>query len=488
MGPVGVGFPTEVFGAMRDVDPDRGDEIDGEALDTARLPIPTVNGRAAIGAGPFAREIWSDVREAFRAAHGAAVADLWLAQVQPLSFSKGVFAIGVPNEVVLEVLEKKYRPSIESIFHDLTGSAVRVLLKVETTVPVVARDHGVGDSGDDEDSTIPLVVRPENRLAHAALTRQLNDPSSGNPLFLYGPPGSGKSLLLRHHLAAYAERFGGQRATVTVHAEAFSNGLVRALKENDLPAFRGRMLAADVFVLEEAHRLRGKPRTQREFLSILRYHVERNRPVILTSRHPPNAIFLLDEALRSYFLSGILARVAEYPDPSRVAILAEITKRHRRPAPLSTIERIVARIPGSFDRQVRFLERVAAFAALAESEPTLAFLAEKFPELAGQGGVELDIKVLIELAAREFGTTAEDIASNRKVRTAVLARHVVVYVATLVFNMKANRVMRHLGGLSPSTTAYARKRVEEMRRDDSVFDSRIRQLLDRLARGQKLLF
>lgn len=474
---------------MREVDPDRADEIGDESVDAPALAFAQNGAKLGAGASLFAREIWGDVKEAFRAAHGVAVADLWLAQVQPLSFTKGVFAVGVPNEVVLEVLEKKYRPSIESIFHDLTGSAVRVLFRVESTVPVVARELPTFARGDEDlDATIPLVVRPENRLAHAALTRQLNDPRSGNPLFLYGPQGCGKSLLLRHHLAAYAERCGGQRATVTVHAEAFSNALVRALKENDLPAFRGRMLAADVFVLEEAHRLRGKPRTQREFLSILRYHVERNRPVILTSRHPPNGIFLLDEALRSYFLSGILARVAEYPDPSRVAILAEITKRHRRSVPLETVERIVARVPGSFDRQVRFLERVAAFAALADREPTLAFLAEKFPELSGQGGVELDIKVLIDLAAREFGTTAEDIASNRKVRTAVLARHVVVYVATLVFNMKANRVMRHLGGLSPSTTAYARKRVEEMRRDDPLFDSRIRQLLDRLARGQKLLF
>lgn len=477
---------------MLEVDPDRRDETDSstDVADSTSQVIPVnAAARSAAGAGLFARELWGDVREAFTAAHGAPVADLWLAQIQPLSFTKGVFALGVPNEVVLEVLEKKYRPSIESIFHDLTGSGVRVLLRVESAVPLVARDlHAATNGDEDHDASIPLVVRPENRLAHASLARQLNDPSSGNPLFLYGPQGSGKSLLVRHHLAAYAERFGGQRATVTVHAEAFSNGLVRAIKENDLSAFRGRMLAADVFVLEEAHRLRGKPRTQREFLSILRYHVERNRPVILTSRHPANAIFLLDEALRSYFLSGILARIVEYPDVSRIAILEEITKRHRRPVPLETIERVVARIPGAFDRQVRFLERVAAFAALANAEPTLAFLAEKFPELAGQGGIELDIKVLIELAAREFGSTAEDIASNRKLRSAVLARHVVVYVATLVFNMKANRVMRHLGGLSPSTTAYARKRVEEMRKDDPLFDSRIRQLLDRLARGQKLLF
>ncbi len=449
--------------------------IGASAADTAR-------------ASPFARELWTSVRDAFRATNGPAIADLWLSQVQPIAFTKGVFTIAVPNDLVRDWLESKYRQQIESIFQDLTGSPVRVLFRHEAMLPVTARDMQAERGQSDENRAAPFVVRPENRLAHAALLRQLADPSTGNPLFIYGPSGVGKTVLVRHHLERYAEQLGGPRATVSVNAEAFSQDLVAALKDNELSAFRGRMLAADVFVLEEAHRLRGKPRTQREFLSILRYHVERGRPVILTSRHPPNGIFLLDEALRSYFLSGILVRIPEYPDPSRVAILAELSKRHARPMPIETIERVVARVPGSFDRQVRFLDKVAAFAALSNSDATLEFLSARFPELSGQPGIELDIKSLIELTAREFGTSAEEVASNCKVRTAVLARHVVVYVATLVFNMKANRVMRHLGGLSPSTTAYARRRVEEMRRKDPMFDSRIHQLLDRLQRGQKLLF
>lgn len=454
-------------------------------------------------ASALARDLWSRVGEQMRHRFGPAAVELWLKQALPLGLSRGIYTLAVPNEVVRDWLDHKYRIEIERIIHELTGSPVRVLLRVESLLPTVssepdaaplarARDDRAPDRSDDNgagEQPLPLlVVRAENKLASAALQRILTQPATGNPLFVYGPPGCGKTALVRHHLERHAREFGGLRTTLSVTAEAFSQALVRAIKDNALPAFRGRMLACDAFVLEEAHRLRGKPRTQREFLSILRYHIERGRPVILTSRHPPNAIFLLDEALRSYFLSGILLRIADYALPTRLAILEAHAQKFQHAVPLETMERIAQRVPGSFDRQLRFLEKTAAWGGLAGRAPTIEFLAEKFPELAGDGAHDVDIGAVIELVGKEFGVAPADITSNRKVRTAVLARHVVVYIATVVFNMKSRRVMRHLGGLSPSTTAYARRRVEQQRKDDVVFDARVRTLLERLDRGQKLLF
>ncbi len=448
-----------------------------------------------------ARDLWHEVEQQFRSDRGAPATDLWLSQTRPLEFSRGLFVLGVPNAVVREWLDHRYRDDLERIFQRLTGSSVRVLLRVDPTLSVksalegapagVARDaraSGPAVTAFAAADEPEFVVRPENKLAFAAVQRVLQKPESGNPLFLYGAAGVGKSLLVRQAVRRVEGELLATRTTLSVTAEAFSKSLVRAIRENDLPAFRGRMLAADVFVLEEAHRLRGRPRTQKEFLSILRYHIERNRPVVLTSRHPPNAIFMLDEAVRSYFLSGQLLRVADYSIPSRIAILEETSKRFAHPVPLATIERLAERVTGTFDRQVRYLEKIAAFASLLKQPATLDVLAERFPELAGIGEFDVDMGAVIERVAKEFGTTKEDIASNRKLRTVVLARHVVVYIATEIFNLKARRVMRHLGGLSPSTTAYARKNVERRRKEDPLFDARVRQLLDDIKTGQRMLF
>jgi len=432
----------------------------------------------------LARDLWQEVREAFRAARGAAVADLWLQQTWPVDFAKGVFTLAVPNAVVGEWMDHQYRDALESIFRDLTGSAVKVRLRVEESLPAVTNEVPSAPV----ETPSPFVIRPENKLASAAVQRLLREPASGNPLFLHGPAGVGKSSLIHHHLQKFAADQLTARSTLTVHAESFSQGLVKAIKEGTVAEFRGRMLAADAFVLEEAHRLRSKPRTQKEFLTVLRYHIERRRPVILTSRHTPNAIFLLDEVLRSYFLSGIVVRITDYAQPSRVAILEAHAKRFHRAVPQETVERIVQRVQGTFDRQVRFLEKVAAFAALESKPATIEVLSDRFPELQGTGQRDIDLRSLIDRVSLEFGTTAEDIASNRKVRSAVLGRHVVIYLATVVFNLRARRVVRHLGGLSPSTPAYARRKVEQRRREDPIFDAQVRKILEELEGGQQLLF
>ncbi|MBK6941130.1 MAG: hypothetical protein IPH13_13190 [Planctomycetes bacterium] len=441
----------------------------------------------------LAKDLWAEVRDQLRVERGPAPVDLWLKNTRPVDFARGVFTLAVPTRVVKDWLEHRYRDDIEGIFQRLTGSPVKMALKVDAGLPLLAAatDGGAELAYDKSlvvDSESDFVVLPENRLASAAVSRVLKDVSTGNPVVLYGGAGTGKSALVQYHLKRSLDDSMAVRTSVSITAEAFSQGLVRAIRENDVSAFRGRMLAADAFVLEEAHRLRGKTRTQREVLSVLRYYLERGRPVILTSRHPPNAIFLLDEALRSYFLSGVLLRIADSSAASRVRVLEARAKRFARPVPLVTIERVVDRIPGSLDRQVRFLEKVAAYAALAEREPTPEFVAERFPELAGRGDKECDLPRVIQWVAERFGSTPQDIASARKVRSCVVARHLVIYVATEVFGLSARRVARHLGGLSPSTTAYARRKIEQLRRDDALFDARVRRLLDDLNAGQKMLF
>lgn len=440
----------------------------------------------------LARDLWREVKTEFEVERGSAASQLWLRQARPLDFSRGIFTLGVPNDVVREWLATRYANDFQAIFRRLTGSDVRVRFEVDDALP---RTPPAVDLRASVDAALgertPFLVRPENRLAHGAIQRLFRDPRSGNPLFLYGPAGSGKTALVRHHLARLGDDDGDDlspRSTLSVTAEAFSESLVRAIQDRKVTEFRGRMLAADALILEEAHRLRGKTRTQREFLSILQYFVLRGRPVVLTSRHPPNAIFLLDEGLRSHFLSGILLRIADPGEASRVAVLSAVADRFARPVPPETISRVVARVPGTLDRQVRFLEKVAAFAALEGEAATIEFVAQKFPELAGTGAREVDVDRLVEVVAREFGTTPADIASSRKQRHAVLGRHVVVYLATVVFDLRARRVVRHLGGLSPSTAAYARRKIELLRREDPVFDGRVKRLLEELDSGQKLLF
>ena len=71
------------------------------------------------------QDIWNQVLEGFARLHGGAMKELWLKHSRPLSFTKGLFVLGVPNLFVREWLERKYIKDIESLFMEVTGCPVK---------------------------------------------------------------------------------------------------------------------------------------------------------------------------------------------------------------------------------------------------------------------------------------------------------------------------------------------------------------------------
>ena len=77
------------------------------------------------------QHIWNQVRDGFAERHGNGLRDLWFKHTRPLSFSRGLFVLGVPNLFVREWLEKKYVKDVEELFHEITGSPVKVIIKID---------------------------------------------------------------------------------------------------------------------------------------------------------------------------------------------------------------------------------------------------------------------------------------------------------------------------------------------------------------------
>src|SRR5581483_12283091 len=71
-----------------------------------------------------------------------------------------------------------------------------------------------------------FVIGEGNRLAHAAALAVAELPGQAyNPLFIYGPPGNGKTHLL-HAIGNYLTAFGGGLTVQYATAETFTNRFV----------------------------------------------------------------------------------------------------------------------------------------------------------------------------------------------------------------------------------------------------------------------
>jgi chromosomal replication initiator protein len=118
------------------------------------------------------------------------------------------------------------------------------------------------------------------RLANA-----LADSPSPRLLLLCGPPGVGKSALLRATVLRFRKRRPAA-AIFETHGEALVESLIEAIHRDALNEFRRRVTRADLIAIDDLHTLRGKARTQEEVAGMLRAAVDRGARIVCAAGSP----------------------------------------------------------------------------------------------------------------------------------------------------------------------------------------------------------
>ena len=191
------------------------------------------------------------------------------------------------------------------IAQQLVEHAMASALPLPAPSPVFTRDR--------------IDVSSANQLAVKAIDSVIEQPGSRyNPLFIHGPPGSGKS-----HLAhALGNAMSTRAAVACLSAGAFVDELIAAMQEGGMDRWRRRFRATNLFILDDVELLAGKERTQEELFHLFNHLYERGCQIVLTSKHAPRELPELVDRLRSRFEGGLVVALQSRERP-RVAQLVE---------------------------------------------------------------------------------------------------------------------------------------------------------------------
>ena len=166
-----------------------------------------------------------------------------------------------------------------------------------------------------------FVVGPTNSFSYNAGLAVANNPGvTYNPLFLYGPPGVGKTHLL-YAIANKVRRNNPDAKIVYIKGDQFINELISAIKSGNNLAFRTKYREADLFIVDDTQFIAGKDSTQEEFFHTFNELHERNKQIVMTSDRKPSDMLTLEARLRSRFESGLLSSIAAPDYETRMAII-----------------------------------------------------------------------------------------------------------------------------------------------------------------------
>ena len=232
-----------------------------------------------------------------------------------------------PSEFRREVIQTRYTAYIQEALKEIFNSDAKLIVFGDEELEVY-RNKGKKSSMEfnPQFTFENFVVGGSNRFAHSAAVAVSNAPGLYyNPLFIYGPPGVGKTHLLYAIANAIRERNPDVKI-VYIKGDQFTNELIEAIQKGKNIEFRSKYREADLFLIDDIQFIAGKDSTQEEFFHTFNTLYEGQKQIVMTSDRKPSELLTLQDRLRTRFEWGLLASV-EAPDyETRMAIIKNKAK------------------------------------------------------------------------------------------------------------------------------------------------------------------
>jgi chromosomal replication initiator protein len=438
--------------------------------------------------------IWTAVQDQLRQALPADMYDVWLAPVRVVALEQDVLIVEAPKELRAWVAER---------FARVLQTSVAAVLGPEVTVDVRSGASGASargreraprpdaDAASEAPSRVPehglnpgltfeqFVIGDANRFAHAAALAVAELPGQAyNPLFIYGPPGVGKTHLL-HSIGNYVLAYGAGLTVRYTTVETFTNQFLAALQRGDMDRFKGSYRHADVLLIDDVQFLASKAKTEEEFFHTFNALHDLGSQLVLTSDRLPRDLGALEDRLRERFEAGLVTAI-EPPDLStREAVLRKRAQHDGIVvADDGVLPLLAARAPDSVRTLEGALIRVVAYASLtgrplttALAEKVLADLYPARPAQAGDRRGSLTVEAIQEATAEAFGLTREELLSSSRAARLAWPRQVAMYLAREHTGETLPAIGARFAGRNHTTVMHAcRRTAQRIAADPEAFD------------------
>ena len=322
-----------------------------------------------------------------------------------------------------------------------------------------------------------FVVGPSNRFAHSAAIAVSKTPGQVyNPLFIYGPPGVGKTHLL-YAIANGIRRQNPDANVVYIKGDQFTNELIAAIQSGKNIEFRSKYREADLFLIDDVQFIAGKESTQEEFFHTFNKLYEEHKQIVMTSDRKPSDMLTLEDRLKTRFEWGLMADVQPPDYETRMAIL----KNKATQLGLNLTDDVCNYIAINVTNNVRQIEgtvkKILAYRDLNNMPLDLPNISRAIDDMFKAEGNALPTPSLIISQVCKFYNVDEVILrGTQKNKGTAEARQVAMYLIRKLTNLSLPDIGKEFGR-DHSTVLYAIRKVEvALKNGDTNMQNNIRDI------------
>lgn len=297
-----------------------------------------------------------------------------------------------------------------------------------------------------------------NRLAETASQQTLRHPGQFSPLLIYGPTGSGKTLLLDCMVTEFRKRLNMGRC-VMITAEQFTSNFVHSLRGAGLPMFRRKYRDLDLLAIDDIHFLSGKHATMVEMQYTIDHLIRAGKQVIVSSDRPPMELSQLGMELCARLTGGLICPL-QYPcEDSRYEILKRMCRERDFQIPSSTLRFVASKVSRDVRRLSGAINRIQADSICNGRKITVEYAAEILGDLISITTSAASM-AQIERAVCDFcGVSSSELKSESRAKRVSAARMLAMWLSREYTSNAYSEIGQFFGGRTHSTVIAAGKRV-----------------------------
>ena len=423
--------------------------------------------------------VWAKILSYMEESLGAITVSTWFDDAEVVELTEDQLILYSPSDFRREIITRRCTGYIQDALKEIFKSNAKLIVFGDEELKAF-RNKGKKASSMDfnpQFSFENFVVGGSNRFAHSAAQAVAKRPGTVyNPLFIYGPPGVGKTHLL-YAIANGIRKEQPDANIVYIKGDQFTIELIEAINSGKNIEFRSKYREADLFLIDDIQFIAGKEATQEEFFHTFNKLYEEHKQIVMTSDRKPGDMVTLEDRLRSRFESGLLADIQPPDYETRMAIVKSKCKTLGIPLDDDICNYIAINVTNNVRQLEGTVKKILAYRDLNDMPLDLANISRAIDDMFKVEGNALPTPSLIISQVCKFYSIEEQVlrGANKSKGTAE-ARQVAMYLVRKLTNLSLPDIGREFAR-DHSTALYAIRKVEvALKRGDETLQNNIRDI------------